>query len=259
MKYTILNISLLLILCFQVHAQEKEKQRIHHPFESKKFTHSIVFGLNIGAAAPTSLPANIRKIRHYNPEFCPSFGYELLHHFTKEWSIGMSAKIDYKGMIITDSVAYYHTSIQQESDGQTSSFEGDFTGTNYTKVRNVYFTLPVYAVWTPSERWFIRLGAYVAYRWDGKFSGSVSDGYIRKGNSLGEKVLIDHAIFDFSDQQERWDLGIDGGAGIFLGKRWSIQANLQWGLRPIFPSDFTGMNFKMYNIFANVGAALRIL
>ncbi len=259
MKYAITTSFLLLVLCFHVHSQEKEKKPRIHPFESRKFTHSLVFGLNLGAAAPISLPANIRKINRYNPEFCPSFGYEMLHHFTKEWSIGFSAKIDYKGMSVTDSVAYYHTSIEQENNGETSRFEGDFTGTNRTNVRNVYFNLPVYTVWTPSDRWFFRLGGYVAYKWYGKFDGSVSDGYIRKGNSLGEKVFITHATFDFSDQQQHWDLGIDGGAGIFLGKRWSIQANLQWGLRPLFPSDFTGMNFKMYNIFANVGAAVRIL
>jgi hypothetical protein len=243
--------------CLTVHAQEK-KERMH-PFADRKFTHSIVFGLNIGAMSPTSLPENIRKIDKYNPQFCPSFGYEMLHHFTPKWSIGFSAKIDYKGMSITDSVAYYHVSIQQENNGQTSKFEGDFTGTNYTKARNVYFNLPVYAIWVPNKQWYYRLGGYIAYRWEGKFEGSVSNGHIRKGNSLGEKVIIDHAVFDFSDNQGRWDLGIDAGAGIFIGKRWSIQANLQWGLRPVFPSDFKGLDFKMYNIFANVGAALRIL
>ncbi|MGV3612478.1 MAG: porin family protein [Fluviicola sp.] len=256
MKTKIITTALSLSLFLSAFSQEKEKK---HPFESRKFTHSIVFGLNIGAATPTPLPANIRKINKYNPEFCPSFGYEMLHHFTPKWSIGFSAKIDYKGMSITDSVAYYHTSIQQENNGQTSSFEGDFTGTNRTFVRNVYFNLPVYAVWVPNKQWYYRLGGYIAYRWDGKFNGSVSDGYIRRGNSLGEKVLIDMATFDFSKDQQRWDAGIDAGAGVYIGKRWSIQGNLQWGLRPLFPSDFTGMNFKMYNIFANIGAALRIL
>ncbi|MNK25819.1 hypothetical protein D3C87_441470 [compost metagenome] len=258
------NYILLLVLCLSLNGfaqespKELKKETRAQRLASRKFSHNLVFGLNIGALAPVSLPENVRKIKAYNPEFCPSFGYEFLHHFTPEWSLGFSAKVDYKGMSITDSVVYFHTSIQQSANGQTSSFEGDFSGTNRTYARNVYFTLPVYAVWTPGERWFFRLGGYVAYLWDAKFQGNVSDGYIRKGNSLGEKVLIDHATFDFSKEQRRWDYGIDAGTGIYIGHRWTIQANLQWGLQPVFPSDFTGISFKMYNIFANVGASIRI-
>jgi hypothetical protein len=162
-------------------------------------------------------------------------------------------------MGIKDSVQYLHTIISMNnSSGQASSFEGDFTGTNKTIVNNLYLTLPISLVYEPNDTWRYKMGFYVSRLLSGHFSGNVTDGYIRNGNSLGEKVLIDKADFNFDKEQRSWDFGLQGGAERRMGKKLSINGNLNWGLQPLFPSDFKGVGFKMYNLFLTLGVAYRL-
>ncbi|HTN45166.1 MAG TPA: porin family protein [Flavipsychrobacter sp.] len=227
-------------------------QEISSAHPEKKFRHKLVAGWNIGAAAPRSLPASIRKIESYSPLFSPSFGYEGCHFIKNKWSLGIALRIDFKGMKVKDSVAYFHTKIQN-GDHPSESFEGSFSGTNVTIVKNSYLTIPVFAVWTPGKNWSYKLGGYMAVLVRPKFEGYVADGYIRNGGPLGEKVLVTKADFDFSKELRRFDYGLHAGIGRKLSKKWSVDAQFQWGLCRIFPASFTGVSMGMYNIYGNLG------
>lgn len=223
----------------------------------RKLEYRITMGINIGGLSPVPLPKNVRKINSYNPRFNPSVGIEGLYRFNKHWSLGMNPRIEYKGMKVKDSVVYFHTQIQQGDGAEAATFEGDFSGTNYTDVKNLYLTVPVFAQYTINEKWHYRLGGYIATLLRSQFKGTVSDGYIRNGGSKGEKVIISTATFDFSDKLKKFDYGIYAGINRDIGERFSLDLNLQWGLNSAFPSSFSGISFRMHNIYAQIGAGYR--
>lgn len=223
-----------------------------------RIEHYIHAGFNFGALTPVSLPDNIRRIDSWAPKFCPSVGYEGVYRFNQQWGVGLALKFEYKGMIVKDSVAYLHTIITVNEAGQTTEFEGDFTGTNETHANNGYLTIPINAVYDPEGRWRFKLGIYLAFLFDPEFKGTVSDGYIRNGDSLGEKIMISEASFDFGNEVRTFDIGLQGGAAYSLNNKFAIEGNLNWGLRPAFPSSFEGIGFNMYNIFFTIGASYRI-
>ncbi|WP_341839928.1 porin family protein [Chitinophaga caseinilytica] len=243
------NIFFITILAFGARAQAQ----IH-------LEHRIQAGFNIGATAPVGLPNTIRKINSYRPEFCPSLGYELSWRpsATHKWGAAVGVKLDYKGMTTKDEVMYFHTMITMDDGSGKSEFEGAFTGKNKTTVRNAYVSFPISATYTPNDNWRFQLGGYMAWLFSANFYGNVSDGYIRNGGSLGEKVSVSQAEFDFGTDMRRFDVGLQGGAERRVGKKLRVMGNLNWGLRPVFPSDFRGMDFPMYNIYVTLGVAYRI-
>lgn len=211
-------------------------------------------GYNFGGFAPVPLPNNIRKIESYSPGFSPNFGVEVEYGLGSGWGVGSGIGLDWKSMKVTDSVQYMHTMITMDG----SSLEGDFTGTNSTKVKNSYLAVPIYGSYLTSNGWRLKAGVYLAMLLDGTFDGSVSDGYLRKGNSLGEKVEVDFAEFDFSDELNKFDFGVQAGAEKYFSENLAIAGNLKWGLMPGFPDSFSGIAFKMYNIYFDLGVTYRL-
>lgn len=220
----------------------------------KKLRPFVQIGYNIGGLSPIPLPNTIRKIESYSPGFSPSLGAGAIYRIHKEWSVEAALRLDWKGMTIQDSVQYFHTLISQNG----AQFEGDFTGTNNTKCKNLYLTLPVSVVYNKRDNWRYRLGLFTGYLIRPSFSGTVTNGYIRNGNSLGEKVEIDTATFNFKDVERTFDIGVQGGVEKRFLKRFYVSGNLQWGLRPVFPPSFKGIDFKMYNIFFTLGIKMEL-
>ena len=245
---------IILLLIVSISAYSQVNDTTNYP---KTIQYRVTAGINVGGLAPVPLPNNIREIKSYNPTFSPSLGFEALYQFKKRWSVGVSPRFEYKGMKVKDSVMYFHTMIQVGEGSNASSFEGDFTGTNYTESKNLYFGVPFFLQFSPRENWHYRIGGYFAFLLDSKFEGTVSDGYIRNGGSLGEKVEITSASFDFSDKIRKFDYGLYTGAIRNIGERFSIDLSLQWGLRSAFPSSFSGISFPMYNIYAQIGTGYR--
>lgn len=231
---------LILLLNSSVFAQDKK---------ASKFDHSLHIGYNIGGLAPLSFPNTIRKINSYSPGPSPSFGYELNYKFNPRWAIGIGIRADWKSMTVKDSVQYFHTLVAMDD----AVIEGDFSGTNATNVRNMYFVMPIQAKFYTKNNWRLKMGGYLAHLMRPSFYGYVADGYLRKGNSLGEKIIIDHAIFNFNDNQRSFDFGMMAGAEKNIYNKISLRADLQWGLQPVFPNSFNGISFNMYNIFGTIG------
>lgn len=215
----------------------------------KHFKQYVQIGYNIGGLTPFPLPNTIRKIESFSPGFSPSVDYEVAYRLNKKWNISASLRFDIKGMKITDSVQYFHTLITMDS----SNFEGDFTGTNKTICKNAYLTLPITIAYSAKDNWRYKLGIYAAYLVHPSFSGTVSNGYIRKGTSLGEQVNIDTATFNFYDKERKFDWGFTAGVEKRFLKTFAATGQLQWGMRPVFPSAFKGIGFKMTNIFFTLG------
>lgn len=220
--------------------------------------HHVTVGYNLGASAPFSLPNTIREIKSYTPLFTPSIGYEATYDLSERWLVGSGLRFDVKGMKVTDSVQYFSTIITVDNgSGEDGTFSGDFSGTNQTMVKNSYLTLPIFAGYRVGT-WDFRLGLYAARLLAGRFEGNVSNGYIRKGGPLGEKVLIDKATFDFGDQIRQWDWGGHAAVGRSFGKHWHANLTTQIGGTPLFPNSFDGVGYNLHNIYVTIGGAYRL-
>lgn len=226
--------------------------------KEKHWQQNIHVGLNIGATAPWSMPNTVRKINSWSPNINPSFGYEIIYTPKEKWSYGASLKLCWKGMSSTDEVQYFHTLINVEDGGKIQEFEGDFSGKNKTNISNFYLELPIYAIYHLSKKTNVKIGGYVALLLNGKFSGEVSDGYIRKGNSLGEKLNITSASFDFGDKQNKLDYGIVVGGSHKVSKKLFINADIDLGLATLFPSSFKGVDLKLHNFYLNLGIGYQL-
>lgn len=247
-KISCLFILSILLCQSSLFAQVRDSSINHH------FSQYVHIGYNVGGLAPVPLPNNIRKIEHFSPGFSPSVGYELSYKISNVWHLNGGVRFDIKGMNITDSVQYMHTFITIDS----SAFEGDFTGTNKTICKNAYLSVPITAVYSATGNWKFKLGAYAAYLINPSFSGNVSNGYIRKGNSLGEKVVINIATFNFDNEQRRFDWGLVVGTEKRFLQTFALSGELQWGMRPVFPASFRGIDFKMTNIFFTLGVRKKL-
>ena len=247
-----LKYKLILLLSFFSGSSLFSQERTENRFENK-----IIAGCNIGATTPTSIPAEIRSINAWWPQFTPQLGYNVTYNLNQKWGLGSGISLDYKGMGTRARVKYIYTSIVIE-DGSKDALEGYFVGKNETVVKLAYATIPLYAAFNIDPSWQLRAGGYASYLFSGKFSGTASDGYIRVNEPTGEKVEITKASFDFNDKLRNFDFGLILGAEKKVNDRFGIYSNLNWGLTSIFPSDFRAIDFNMYNIYLTIGLTYKL-
>ncbi len=244
---------ILLLFTSIVIIQSATSQTTRKPWEFKAFA-----GYNLGGSTPLPLPAEIRKINSWSPGFAGTLAIHATYWLTSDWGITSGLAVDLKGMSINADVKYMMTNLVVGEGDNTGNFSGMFTGKNKTTVRNGYLVLPLLATWRPVENWTFRLGGYFASQQDAKFEGSASDGYIRNGGPAGDRINIEKATFDFSDNIRKTDAGLMGSADWFFTEKMAVTGQLSWGLVPLFPSDFNGIPYKMYNIYFMTGIAYRL-
>jgi hypothetical protein len=209
-------------------------------------------GYNIGGTSPIPLPAEIRKIEKYTPvEFPPHVALEASRWFNERWGLTAQLTLDLKGFTVKDSVLNLWTEMEMKE----GYYAGTFTGHNETNIKNTYLTIPVMASYRLSDVWLLQAGIYAAWMYAADFKGTASNGYIRDGGPTGEKTLVDVARFDFSEKQRSLDCGLLAAAEWKFTRNFALRGQLAWGLIPVFPSSFTGMPFKMYNIYGTLGVS----
>jgi hypothetical protein len=209
-------------------------------------------GYNLGGSIPLSMPVEVRSIEKYTiPVPAPHFALEATRWLNEKWGISAQIMYDHKGFTVRNKVKNLYTEI--EIAGNPEPQTGNFTGNNTTEIQNSYLTVPVLASYRISPVWITQLGVYASYLCRPYFKGTASDGYIRRGSPVGEKINVPNASFDFSKNQNRFDFGL------FLAEEWqfykkiAFKGQLQWGLRSLFPADFSGISFDMYNVYGTLG------
>ncbi|MDR2763441.1 MAG: PorT family protein [Tannerella sp.] len=211
-------------------------------------------GFNIGGTSPLPLPAEIRTVSFSPPALSPHAALEVIRRLNDRWGISAQITFDYKGFDANDRVKNLYTEIEMDREKYT----GNFTGKNTTRIHNSFLTLPVAATYRIGERWEVQAGMYVGHLYSANFKGTASDGYIRRGSPVGEKTIVDYASFDFSDKQRSFDYGLLVAGEWSFNRRFAVRGQIAWGLNPVFPSDFTGIPFKMYHIYGTLGLSYRL-
>ena len=207
-------------------------------------------GYNVGGTAPLPMPVEIRGIEGFNPGLNFSFEESVQFLFGKSnWGLRFGARVESKGMITNADTKNYYMSVAN-GDGIVS---GHWTGKVETNVKNTYLTVPLLAVYQASSRWNISLGAYASYLIDGNFTGYAYDGYLREGNPTGEKIELEKAPYDFSDNLRKFNWGLQAGAEYQICNHLAIFADIKWGLNGIFPRDFNSVTFALFPIYGTVG------
>ncbi|MDR2628030.1 MAG: PorT family protein [Dysgonamonadaceae bacterium] len=213
-------------------------------------------GYNIGGTSPLPLPAEIRKIERYAPVGLALHGaLEATYWFDEKWGVSAQIASDLKGFSVRDRVMSLWTEMETDNGQYTT---GTFTGCNETNIRNTYLTLPAMATYHLADNWYLQAGIYAAWLYNSVFKGNASDGYLREGAPTGEKILVDFARFDFSEKQRLFDWGAIAAAEWNFSGWFFLRGQLAWGFVSVFPSDFTGMPFKMYNVYGTIAVSYRL-
>lgn len=205
-------------------------------------------GIAVGGTVPLPIPLQIQEVKDFNPLINTSLEAEIVKIFKEHWGLSFGLRLETKGMETDARVKSYNLRMSA-SDGEV---EGAFTGFVKTKVINSYITLPVLAMWKPSDRWEIKLGPYASLLYNGNFTGSAYDGYLREGSPIGQKVEISEAIYEFSSDLRRWAWGAQLGADWRAFRHLLVGVDLTWGLNSIFKRKFDVITFDMYPVFLNL-------
>lgn len=216
--------------------------------------YEVKAGFNIGGTSPLPLPEEIRSIKSYKPNVNFSIEGNITKWLDnqKKWGITLGVRVENKGMETVAQVKNYSMEI---IDGG-STLKGNWTGTVSTEVRSSYISIPLLAAYKVSPRVKLHAGPYVSFMTNGKFSGSVYDGYLRKDSPTGTKVEFKDgksAPYDFSDDLQTFQYGAQIGADWRAFKHLNVSGSLTWGLNDIFKKDFNTISFAMYPIYLNVG------
>lgn len=258
-KQILQTLGILLLGIGTIFPAAAQKESLQTPPKKFRQWESKVFlGYNLGGTTPLPLPAEIRSINSWKPGFGGTLAFHISRWFSPEWGITTGLAIDIKGMKIDADVKYMHTSLVVGEGDNTGRFTGTFSGKNHTTVRNGYLTIPVMAAFRPFQSWTFRLGGYIASQRDAKFEGTASDGYIRNGGPTGDRINVEKASFDFSDKVRKVDAGIIASADWFFTDKLAVTGQLSWGLVPLFPSNFEGISYKMYNVYFMLGLGYKL-
>ncbi|MGJ1286986.1 porin family protein [Sphingobacterium spiritivorum] len=235
------------------------KAENHLPADSVsgKFGFSVDLGTKIGGSAPLSLPAEIRKIRSYAPALPFFVGVKTLYNIDHKWGISLGVTFEGKGMNTEATVKGYKTTFNANEDPE-ENIKGYYTGDIETDVENLYLSVPVQATFRLSQKWDFQAGPYFAFAVKKKFTGTATNGYMRKDDPTGDKINVDKANYDFKRSVRTLDVGMSLGSHYNFSRRYFALAQFDYGFNNIMKTGFESISFGLHNIFLNVGVGIKL-
>lgn len=223
-------------------------------FLNTNIEYEIRAQFSIGGSSPLGLPREIRKIESFNPGLQLGLEANATKWLTdeKKWGVRLGVRFESKGMKTKARVKNYLTEIVQDQ----SKVRGYYTGLVQTDVKNTYVTVPVLAVYNVADKWNLYGGFYFSALIDNSFTGYVSDGYLRQNTPVGTKITFEDGSFapyDFSNELNKFQWGTQLGSEWQMNRHFKIFADLTYGFNNILKNDFTSIDFKMHNIYLNLG------
>lgn len=166
---------LTLPVCAQSTVKDRDQNLMNMTSEGWEW--EINAGLNVGGAAPLGMPREVRKVKKYNPGFNTSLEGKVTKWWdaNRHWGLSVGLRFENKSMEVNADVKNYHTEIIRDGD----RVSGYWTGSVNIKYDATYLTIPITADYRFNDRWKINAGPFISWRYDGSFSGYVTDGYLR--------------------------------------------------------------------------------
>ena len=93
---------------------------------------------------------------------------------------------------------------------------------------------------------------------DKEFYGYAYDGYLRKDDPTGAKVVMGNvegewATYDFGSDMRNAQVGVSVGVDWAFHRRLGLSADLSWGLTGIHHSGFKTVEQTLYPIYGTIG------
>lgn len=250
----------LYLLCTAAFAQElPSEEKVYSGRFYLNLEYQLKGGLNLGGSTPIPFPQEIRAIKNFNPTLAFTVEANATHWFEDQqnWGIRSGLRYEMRGMKSDAEVKNYRTEIIGEGG---ELLKGYFTGETSTTVKNTYLTIPILAVYRVSPNWDFSFGPYFSLLLSKRFEGTVGEGYLRDPDPTGIKTTFtkeNGATFDFSDQINPFQWGVQLGTAYQLAPKIQIYSDFSWGFNNLFKKDFETISFKLYSLNLNLGAAYR--
>lgn len=216
-------------------------------------------GYSIGGTAPMGIPATIRSVESF--KLTPNFmlGIDAMYPLTEKLGLQAALHYDIKDMDSEVTTKGYHMKVNMDDD----ELEGVYTGHVRQKVRQRMLTIPLQLTYELSRQVQLKGGPYLSFLLSKEFSGYAFDGYLRKDNPTGAKVVMgdregEWATYDFSDDMRSLQFGLTVGVDWTLCRQLGLSADLSWGLTGIHRSDFKTVEQTLYPIYGTIGLFYRI-
>ena len=211
-------------------------------------------GYNIGGTMPIPLPESIRSIDSYS--LTPSFmvGIDAMMPVSGQWGIAAGLHFENKGMEGDVTTKAYRMEVVKGDQRMA----GLFTGSVSQTVKQWMLTVPLQATCQLGQTVTLKAGPYFSFLLSKEFSGIASDGYLRKDDPTGPKILMgakegEWATYEFDDDMRNFQFGISVGADFQVYKNLGLSADLNWGLTGVFPSDFKTVEQTLYPVYGTLG------
>ena len=215
-------------------------------------------GYNVGATAPIGLPATIRSIESFKLTPNLMAGLDFVCPLSERLGVLVGVRYDIKDMDGEVTTKGYHMKVKMDAD----ELEGLYTGHVRQIVRQRMLSVPVQLTCELGPRVQLKAGPYVSMLISKDFYGYAFDGYLRKDDPTGIKVVMgskdgEWATYDFGGDMRRWQMGIDLGIDWAFYRQLGLTADLSWGLTGIHHADFKTVEQTLYPIYGTIGLSYR--
>lgn len=217
-------------------------------------------GYSIGGTTPLGIPATIRSIESF--KLTPNFmvGIDGMYPLTEKLGLQAALHVEIKDMDSEVTTKGYHMTVEMDDD----ELEGLYTGHVRQKVHQRMLTIPLQLTYAPSRKVQLKVGPYVSILFDKEFSGYAFDGYMRKDDPTGIKVVMgdkegEWATYDFSDDMRTCQMGLSIGIDWAFYRQLGLSADLSWGLTGIHRGNFKTVEQTLYPIYGTIGLFYRIM
>ncbi len=217
-------------------------------------TYDLRLGVNIGGMMPIGMPETIRGLNFYGPRFNPQLGGYINIPLPQHFGLQTGIRVERKAMKTDARVKTYKMAMVREGN----TIAGVFTGNVHTEANQWGITIPIYAYYTLSRHFDLRLGPYLTALIGRNFHGYAYDGYMRLGDPTGERVDVgsdetSRGSYDFSSDMRHVMFGVDLGVDWYMTRKVGLYADLQWGVNGIFKRSFDTISQTMYPLYGTIG------
>jgi len=211
-------------------------------------------GYSIGATAPIGIPATIRSIESF--KLTPNFmvGADGMYQLSDRFGLQAGLHYEIKDMDGEVTTKGYHMKVKMDED----ELEGLYTGHVRQIVRQRMLTIPLQMTYELSRKVQLKAGPYLSILLSKKFYGYASDGYLRKDDPTGVKVVMgdkegEWATYDFDEEMRTCQVGVAVGIDWAFYRQLGLSADLSWGLSGIHHSNFKTVEQTLYPIYGTIG------